>query len=111
MLDRNSNKTLKMLNSLADEYAIIANHNLIANNMPNGYNTTTLISNLEYLKKLDYLDFASNLCGEITFLQLHHKGLNYKKITWLEIRYFVVRSILVPIGVSFITNLFMRWLF
>ncbi|WP_026486831.1 hypothetical protein [Caldanaerobius polysaccharolyticus] len=111
MLDKNSKRILNMLNHVADKYGIVDDHKLISNNMPKGYNQIKLISTLECLKDLGYLDFSYNIEQEVTFLKLLHKGLNYRNIEWIEIKTFIIRSIIVPIIVSLSTTLLVEWLF
>ena len=65
---------------------------------------------LVYLKKFDYVDYSTFSIGyypvpDCTMVYTTHKGANYKKFTWIQIKEFLITSIFVPIGVSFSTTL------
>lgn len=68
---------------------------------------------MDDLKLYDYIDFDSvgydktninsnriNICN----VKLHTKALKYKEISWLSLKEFIFKSIVIPIGVSIITS-------
>ncbi len=77
---------------------------LISKNLPKSFDKTKLISVLDYLQKENYLSFEANLLSEVAYIELFHKATNYKEISWLEIKSFLIKSILIPIIVSACTT-------
>lgn len=61
---------------------------------------------IDHLVLTGYLKYGSNE----SFLYLTHKGLHPYGVKWDEIKSFLIKSVLVPIGVSFVTALLTLWL-
>lgn len=97
-------------------------------------NTISFLSDTTYFcfyddtsKTMDYSKFSKEICGLIQYLadngylaysfennpyhfHLTYKGLHFRKFHWLEIRNFILCSILTPIAVSLATTLLTLWL-
>ena len=57
-----------------------------------------------YLDKNGYFDiFDRDLSGRVHLL-LSYKGRHYREINWIELKDFLFKSVLIPIGVSIATT-------
>lgn len=68
-----------------------------------------LYTNLSYLNELGLVDYVQHANGyypvpECSHLFVTHKGLAYKELSRLELKSFLLRSILTPIVVSAATS-------
>lgn len=70
-----------------------------------GAYANTLEPTLSYLEKCGYIRISSNNCGQVL-----HPGWHWGQITAGKFISFVIRSIAVPIIVSFLTALVAIWL-
>lgn len=83
--------------------ALISSNNIPSlSSEPNDYDIFLACKNLH---KNGYIDnYNVTLCGETEFT-LTHKGLRYKEFGRLQLKSFIFRSILTPIGASIVTAL------
>lgn len=77
----------------------------ISKHLPESFDSDKLICVLDYLQKEDYLSYEKNIINEVTYIKLFHKAFTYKELSLIQLKEFLMKSILVPIIVSIITTL------
>ena len=77
----------------------------ISSCLPKSFDSNKLICVLDYLKKEGYLSYEKNLDNEVTYIKLFHKAFAYKELSFIKMKDFLMKSILVPIIVSIFTTL------
>ena len=110
MLTRDCKEILKNLNSQCDDFGIINSIEDFYNNLPKRFNDSNIVPIFFHLQKLDYLEFQLLLDGKICFIKLTHKGTHYREISLIELKNFLLKSILTPTVVALITTLIKDYL-
>ena len=77
----------------------------ISKHLPSSFNSSKLICVLDHLQKEGYLSYEKNIVNEVTYIELFHKAFTYKEISLIQMKEFLMKSILVPIIVSIFTTL------
>lgn len=75
---------------------------------PQNMSDREFIETLNYLDSIDAIRFSRPGNPGSFFLTV--KGKHYFEFQWLDIRDFLLKSVLVPIAVSFITTVLLLWL-
>lgn len=112
MLDKKSKQILKIINKQTTNISDIESSNYLLQYVPKTYDLDLLESVLYNLKSLEYIKFRK--LDNIEAISPTYKGRNYFELSILEIKQFLIKSILVPIIVSMITTtmaLFIKNLF
>ena len=63
---------------------------------------------IRYLKRQEYIEYAYSDSGLLLYFYLDHKGIHYREFTWIARKEFLMKSILTPIIVAFLTTLFVN---
>ena len=77
----------------------------ISKHLPESFDSNKLICVLDHLQKESYLSYEKNMANEVTYIELFHKAFTYKEISLIQMKEFLMKSILVPIIVSIFTTL------
>lgn len=107
-LDKDAKKLLKgikKLNSQGILYPELYDLVKVTNLSKDDIQTTAY-----YLSDRDYIS-AQIGNGELCMFELLHKGHKYKEFQWIAIKVFLMKSVIVPIVVSFITSIISILLF
>ena len=110
MLTKDCKRILDALLSGSDQSTMLLGWETISPLIPKDLDRYKFVNTLEHLQQSGYLSFEKNLAWEVTFISLNHRALNYKEVSWLELRAFLIRSILVPIAVSAVTSVVTIWI-
>lgn len=65
---------------------------------------------IRFLKDREYIKYGYTQSGRLYCFYLDHKGLHQKEFSWIGIKGFLMKSILTPIVVAFLTTLFVNYL-
>lgn len=105
-LDRASRKLLNLIISenptmqgSGYEYVVIGNKSKLGQ--------VVYDESLKLLSEQGAIEFFQ---GKMNLYFLTAKGRHYRQFAWLEVRDFLLKSVLVPIFVSFVTTILILWL-
>ncbi len=108
MLDKQSRKVLKYLLSLADDINSIDDCSDLC--APQ-YSWMQTLDSIRYLDDTGYIKVSYAMGSVPHKITIDYPGLHYRDFDWIKLKSFLLRSVLVPIIVSFFTALFANLLF
>jgi len=108
MLDKKSIQVLKALNKAKNDLNYVCNSEELLKYLTQDFNKQILSDVLYYLKERGYITFIAT--NPISDICVGYEAQNYNEFSWLEVKNFLIKSILIPIGVSALTSLITLWI-
>jgi hypothetical protein len=103
-LDKKSKKVLSLINIYRNKYGIIENSEELLLYLPKKYTLNIVDDVLGHLYREEYIVCAFG-ADSVSDISLTYKGENYREFQWIDLKEFLLKSILVPIAVSAVVSL------